>query len=132
MVCVEITKYKGVRCRLKMLYLRLIPITPRPGWRGVDVGNDQLCIPYFSFMVNSSRWGSDTTLVTMVVWKRLSIYEWRWVILRHGHGIGPSALWHSSGYRGSWISMRAFSPVSSPLWLCFSTVLLLVQSVFEL
>ena len=49
MVHVEITEDKGVRCRQKMFYWRLTPVTARAGWTHVDVGNDQLCIPYVSF-----------------------------------------------------------------------------------
>ena len=64
MVHVEITKNKGVRCRQKMFYRRLIPITARAVWRDVDVGNDQLCIPYISLYGKLSQVGI-----------RLSIYE---------------------------------------------------------
>ena len=60
MVRVGMTKDKGVRCRQKMFYRRLIPIIARASWRDVDVGNDQFVFPISAFMVSSSRWGSDS------------------------------------------------------------------------
>ena len=38
--------FKSPRIRVSGVVRRLIPITARAGWRDVDVGNDQLRIPY--------------------------------------------------------------------------------------
>ena len=40
--------------------LLLILITARAGWRDVDFGNDQLCIPYISFYGKFFQVGTDS------------------------------------------------------------------------
>ena len=44
---------------VRICLLEMVPIPARADWRDIDVGNDQLCIPYIS-LYGSSRWGSDS------------------------------------------------------------------------